>query len=140
MAIPQLRLTRGRIVFTSSGAATSGTTGWGFYGASKAALNHLNMTIAKEEQDIVTVAIRPGMVDTQMQEDLRSYHTETLGPKEAERFIEAHKQGKLLRPEQPGYVIAKLILGATRDLSGKFMTYVYKEESPGAHMAIDYGS
>ncbi|KAL1956667.1 hypothetical protein VTO42DRAFT_6917 [Malbranchea cinnamomea] len=122
-AIPQLRLTRGRIIFTSSGAATSATTGWGFYGASKAAINHLAMTLGKEEPEVVTIALRPGMVDTDMQVLLRERYTEILGPKDSERFITAHKEGKLLRPEKPGNVIARLVLSAPTELSGKFLTW-----------------
>ncbi|QSS59752.1 short-chain dehydrogenase [Histoplasma capsulatum] len=122
-AIPHLRKTRGKVVFTSSGAATSATTGWGLYGSSKAALNHLNMTMALEEPDITSISIRPGMVDTKMQEELRAQHIDVLGPVQGKRFLDAHREGKLLKPEQPGHVIAKLVLDAPRDLSGKFLTW-----------------
>jgi NAD(P)-dependent dehydrogenase (short-subunit alcohol dehydrogenase family) len=40
-ALPALRESRGRVVFVSSGAAISGTAGWGPYNASKAAMNSL---------------------------------------------------------------------------------------------------
>ncbi|KAK2873956.1 hypothetical protein FQN49_001959 [Arthroderma sp. PD_2] len=121
--IPHLRLARGRVVFTSSGAATGPVNGWGMYGSSKAAMNHLNMTLAHEEPEIISVAIRPGMVDTRMQHDLRSQYVTELGPKDSARFITAHEEGKLLKPEQPGTVIAKLILSAPEELSGKFLTW-----------------
>ncbi|KAF3480974.1 short-chain dehydrogenase [Arthroderma uncinatum] len=121
--IPHLRLARGRVVFTSSGAATGPVNGWGMYGSSKAAMNHLNMTLAHEEPEIISVAIRPGMVDTQMQRELRSQYIDTLGPKDGSRFVAAHEEGKLLKPEQPGTVIAKLILSAPQELSGKFLTW-----------------
>jgi NAD(P)-dependent dehydrogenase (short-subunit alcohol dehydrogenase family) len=39
----------------------------GAYGSSKAALNHLARTLAVEEPDVTTVAVRPGVVDTDMQ-------------------------------------------------------------------------
>ncbi|OAX80837.1 hypothetical protein ACJ72_04828 [Emergomyces africanus] len=123
-AIPHLRKSHGKIIFTSSGAATSATTGWGLYGSTKAALNHINMTVALEEPDITSISIRPGMVDTRMQEDLRENHMSVLGPVEGRRFLEAHKNGKLLKPEQPGHVIAKLVLDAPQELSGKFLTSV----------------
>ncbi|PGH17478.1 hypothetical protein AJ79_01078 [Helicocarpus griseus UAMH5409] len=122
-AIPQLRKSHGKIIFTSSGAATSATNGWGLYGSTKAALNHLNMTVAQEEPDITSVSIRPGMVDTQMQEELRANHMDVLGPVQGERFLNAYKEGKLLKPEQPGHVIAKLVLDAPHELSGKFLTW-----------------
>lgn len=121
--IPELRQSKGKVIFTSSGAATSATTGWGMYGASKAALNHFNMTIAREEPDITCVSIRPGMVDTEMQGELRAKHLEVLGPNDGARFVDAHKEGKLLPPEKPGRVIAKLAANAPPELSGKFLTW-----------------
>ncbi|KLJ10088.1 oxidoreductase [Blastomyces silverae] len=122
-AIPHLRKTHGKVIFTSSGAATSATTGWGLYGSTKAALNHLNMTLALEEPDITSISIRPGMVDTQMQEELREKHIDVLGPVQGRRFVDAHKDGKLLKPEQPGHVIARLALDAPEELSGKFLNW-----------------
>ncbi|GBF65390.1 oxidoreductase [Trichophyton mentagrophytes] len=121
--IPHLRLVRGRVVFTSSGAATGPVNGWGMYGSSKAALNHLNMTLAHEEPEIVSISIRPGMVDTDMQHHLRCQHLGILGPKDSAKFVKAHEDGKLLKPEQPGTIIAKLVMNATHDLSGKFITW-----------------
>ncbi|EEP77688.1 conserved hypothetical protein [Uncinocarpus reesii 1704] len=125
--LPHIRISRGTVIFTSSGAAASATIGWGLYGASKAAMNHLNMTLAKEEPEITSLAIRPGMVDTQMQEELRSDHIQVLGPEDGGRFIAAHKEGKLLPPEKPGRVIAKLACWAPRDLSGQFLTWNAEE-------------
>ncbi|ODH24408.1 hypothetical protein ACO22_05323 [Paracoccidioides brasiliensis] len=122
-AIPHLRKSLGKIIFTSSGAATSATTGWGLYGSTKAAMNHLNMTVALEEPDITSISIRPGMVDTEMQEELRAKHIDVLGPVQGKRFVDAYKEGKLLKPEQPGHVIAKLVLDAPHALSGKFLTW-----------------
>ena len=40
-SVPALRLSQGRVVFVSSGAAVGGLSGWGPYNASKAALNSL---------------------------------------------------------------------------------------------------
>lgn len=77
-AIPLLRESRGRIILTSSGAAVSAYATWGAYGSSKAALNHLASTLANEESDIVTVAIRPGIVDTEMQRDIREKHNTVM--------------------------------------------------------------
>ena len=83
-ALPSLRKSAhgGKIVFVSSGAAVKGLAGWGPYNASKAAMNslcryvvfhllvfflyrHLTLrTLAQEEPDVTSVAVRPGMVDT----------------------------------------------------------------------------
>lgn len=120
-ALPALRASKGCILLTSSGAAITGYSAWGGYGASKAALNHLALTLAVEEHDITSMAIRPGIVETQMQTDLREKHLGVLDKKDSERFVTAHKDGTLLKPEQPGHVIAKLALNPPHDLSGKFI-------------------
>ncbi|KAK2732963.1 hypothetical protein FQN57_002332 [Myotisia sp. PD_48] len=122
-AIPHLRLARGKVIFISSGSSVGPVTAWGMYGSSKAAMNHLNMTLAHEEPEITSISIRPGMVDTKMQEELRSQHVNALGPKDSVRFISAHAEGRLLDPELPGGVIAKLAANAPIELSGKFISW-----------------
>ena len=73
----------GRVIFVSSGAAVKGNPGFGPYNASKAGMNSLCRqviyfrrmeshgdntcrTLAEEEPGIVSVALRPGMVDTEV--------------------------------------------------------------------------
>ncbi|CUS07794.1 unnamed protein product [Tuber aestivum] len=121
-ALPALRKREGRVVFVSSGAAVTGYQGWGAYGASKAALNHFCVTLAAEEGGVIAVSVRPGVIDTQMQEDIREKHGEGMGASH-ERFLKLKEEGKLLRPEQPGNVIARLALEAEPGLSGKFLKY-----------------
>ncbi|KAL8867104.1 MAG: hypothetical protein Q9174_005875 [Haloplaca sp. 1 TL-2023] len=120
-AIPSLRESKGRVVFTSSGAATSAYSTWGSYGSSKAALYHLNLTLAAEEPTLTTVSIRPGVVDTQMQDNIRNIHQGKMDPKDAEKFVALHKNGGLVRPDQPGHVIAKLTLDAPKELHGQHL-------------------
>lgn len=120
-ALPFLRPSNGRIVFISSGAAVASYASWGAYGASKAALNHLAMTISVEEPQVTTISIRPGVVDTQMQQELRETYASHMQEKDAAKFLGFHKEGKLLRPEKPGNVIAKLVLHGPKALSGRFL-------------------
>ncbi len=108
-------------MLVSSGASVNAYEGWGAYGASKAAMNHLGMTLGAEEKEIVTVTIRPGVVDTQMQVDLRETFGELLAKKDQEKFRGLKRDGKLLRPEQPGTVIARVVLEGERGLSGRFI-------------------
>lgn len=115
-------------MFTSSGAATAAYSTWGAYGSSKAALNHLALTLGVEEPDVTTVSIRPGVVDTEMQRALREVHHTAMEKQDAERFSTLHKEGKILKPEQPGNVMARLVLDAPEGLSGKFLTYVHGVE------------
>jgi NAD(P)-dependent dehydrogenase (short-subunit alcohol dehydrogenase family) len=121
--LPYLRNTKGKIIFTSSGAATSAYTAWGAYGNTKAAMNHLASTLAVEELDIVSIAVRPGTVDTEMQREIREVHHEHMDEKDAAKFKSLPQDGKLLKPEQPGNVIARLVLDAPTSLSGKFIKY-----------------
>ncbi|KAG6893458.1 hypothetical protein C0992_009878, partial [Termitomyces sp. T32_za158] len=64
--LPALRKSElgGRVVFVSSGSAVKGSVGWGPYSAGKAAMNSLCRTLAEEEPTVISVALRPGMVDT----------------------------------------------------------------------------
>ncbi|PSN66981.1 NAD(P)-binding protein [Corynespora cassiicola Philippines] len=122
-AIPALRASKGRIILVSSGAAVSAYQGWGAYGATKAVLNHMALTLAAEEPDLTSVSIRPGVVDTEMQREIREVHREAMGEENAKRFKGFKEEGVLLRAEQPGHVIAKLAVGAGKELSGKFLNW-----------------
>lgn len=122
-ALPSLRKSKGRIVITSSGAATGSYQGWGAYGSGKAVLNHLALTLSVEEPEVTTVSIRPGVVDTEMQRAIREEHNKAMSANDQEKFHGLHKEGKLVRPEQPGGVIANLSLMADKGLSGKFLSW-----------------
>ncbi|CBQ69676.1 conserved hypothetical protein [Sporisorium reilianum SRZ2] len=114
-ALPELRKSeRATAVFVSSGAATGNTAGWAAYNASKAALNAIVRTLANEEHAIAAFAIRPGVVDTDMQTLLRSTGKHAMKPEELERFMALHRDGKLLRPEQPAFTIAALAAKGSR--------------------------
>lgn len=118
-------MSNGRVIFTSSGASTKAYSTWGAYGASKAAMNHLNLTLAAEEPNLTCLSIRPGVVDTQMQSDVRNVHSALMDEKDVAKFHTLHQQGQLVKPEQPGRVIARLAVGAPKQLGGQFLEYVY---------------
>ena len=122
-AIPSLRKSKGSIVLCSSGASKKNTASWGMYASSKAVLDHLAGTLGSEEPDITSLAIAPGTVDTDMQKEIREVHHKTLAPSDAERYITLHKEGKLLRPEQPGSLMARLALDPPKQLSGKYFRW-----------------
>jgi NAD(P)-dependent dehydrogenase (short-subunit alcohol dehydrogenase family) len=126
-ALQPLRESHGRIVFTSSGAATNAYPTWGAYGSAKAAMNHLAMTIANEEENITAIAVRPGTVDTDMQRDIREKHSSAMDASDAKKFADLKTSGSLLKPEQPGHVMAKLVLDAPKELSGKFLQWNAEE-------------
>ncbi|KAI7293488.1 hypothetical protein KC315_g19311 [Hortaea werneckii] len=122
-ALPELRKSKGCILYTSSGAAMNAYPTWGAYGSAKAAMNHLAMTVASEEPEITSISIRPGVVDTEMQRDIREKHNTAMFEKDAARFKELKETGGLLRPEQPGHVMAKLVLNPPKELNGKFLSW-----------------
>ena len=61
-----------------------------------------------------------GGVDTEMQREIREQHGSAMGKNAHSRFTGLHSEGKLLRAEQPGGVIANLAIKATTELSGKY--------------------
>lgn len=81
------------------------------------------MTLKSEEPDLTAVSIRPGVVDTAMQGDIREKFLQNMDEKDQLKFVSAKKDGKLLPPEKPGRVIAELAVKADRELSGMFLRY-----------------
>ncbi|KAK4052125.1 hypothetical protein OIV83_002419 [Microbotryomycetes sp. JL201] len=124
----------GRIIMVSSGAATGGVAGWGPYSASKAAMNSFVRTLGNEEPSIVSVAVRPGVVDTAMQEAIRSIGAQHMTEKDHSRFTGLHAEGKLVPPEEPGAVLAALAVRASKDLSGQFVSWDSAEMQQYSHM------
>jgi NAD(P)-dependent dehydrogenase (short-subunit alcohol dehydrogenase family) len=86
-------------------------------------LNHLAHTLSVEEPDVTAVSIRPGIVDTEMQRAIREEHNKTMSESDQEKFHGLHKEGRLVKPEQPGTVIANLAVAADKALSGKFLSW-----------------
>jgi NAD(P)-dependent dehydrogenase (short-subunit alcohol dehydrogenase family) len=64
--LPALRAARGRVLDISSDAAVEAYAGWGGYGASKAALDHLTAVLAVEHPDLRIYAVDPGDMATDM--------------------------------------------------------------------------
>ncbi len=123
LALPALRRAKGRVVNISSGAAAGHIPGWGAYSISKAALNTLTQVLAGEEPEITAVALRPGVVDTQMQVTIRQTGRGKMGQGNYEWLNGLHQQGKLLPVEIPGAVIACLALYSPHDWSGEVLQW-----------------
>lgn len=65
--LPLLKTSQGLIVNISSDAAVGGYPGWGGYGASKAALDLMSLTLANElKNSVAVVAVDPGDMRTTM--------------------------------------------------------------------------
>lgn len=58
-----------------------------------------------------------------MQREIRETHNKAMSEKDTARFVGLKNDGGLLKPEQPGHVIARLAVEAKKELSGKFMSW-----------------
>ena len=64
--LPLLVAGRGVLMSISSDAAVEHYAGWGVYGASKAALDHVTLTFATENPELTAYAVDPGDMRTEM--------------------------------------------------------------------------
>ncbi|MCY3993502.1 MAG: SDR family NAD(P)-dependent oxidoreductase [Caldilineaceae bacterium] len=116
----------GRILNVTSGAAENVSPGWSAYCAAKAGLNMLTRCLAVELQadgvtGVTVNALAPGMVDTEMQADIRSIDTDDSSL-DFSRFHEAHRQGALLTPESAARLIYWLVGPWSRERSGEIFS------------------
>jgi len=65
-ALPLVRRSRGVVVALSSDAAVEAYEGWGGYGSSKSALDHLHHVLAEEEPEVTVYRFDPGDMRTEM--------------------------------------------------------------------------
>lgn len=100
----------GRILNISSGAAHRAVRGWGAYCTSKAALYMLSRCLREElePQGIRVGSVRPGVVDTPMQEEIRGTSEEDFPS--VQRFRELKASGELESVEEVGRFLVWLLL------------------------------
>ncbi|ORX85346.1 NAD(P)-binding protein [Anaeromyces robustus] len=107
-ALPFLRNAKGRVLFVSSGVAVKGKQGWSAYSCSKASINMFAQVLADEEPDVFTLAIRPGVVNTSMQEYIREQMKNGFSKEDIELFENYNKEKKLKDPKEPASVLFNL--------------------------------
>jgi NAD(P)-dependent dehydrogenase (short-subunit alcohol dehydrogenase family) len=123
-SIGYLRKTNGSVIAVSSGASTSHYSGWYAYGCSKASVNHLIKALATEEDQISAISVAPGVVNTEMQQDIRDVFSKNMSPDVAKRFFDLHKNNELLPPLVPATVYANLALrGFSKELNGSYLRW-----------------
>jgi len=122
-SLPHLRQTTGRVINVSSGAAEKVFRGWGVYSVAKAGLNMLTRVLAEEEPTITTIAVKPGVVNTEMQAAVRSSGKAGMPEESHAFFVNLFERGKLLPPEVPGRVIAYLALNAPHQWTGECLLW-----------------
>lgn len=123
LSLPYLRPARGRVINISSGSSLTPVRGWGAYSTSKAALNHFTAALAAEEPEVTAIALRPGIVDTQMQVEIRQLGKTGMPEEEHNRLVRMYEEGRLLPPEKPGRAAACLALYAPSEWSGEFIAW-----------------
>ncbi|KAK9450263.1 uncharacterized protein V1518DRAFT_413396, partial [Limtongia smithiae] len=128
VAVKYLKESKGSVVFISSGATHHYFYGWGAYGSSKAATDHLAATLAAEEPDIKTFSLDPGVMDTAMQIAIRDKHGAEMTPTEHDRFLKLKSENTLSPPELPGGVVVNMIVkGWSAELNGKALRFDSEE-------------
>lgn len=88
---------KARVLHVSSGAAHGSYVGWGPYCVTKAGLHMMYQCLSLElsQQDVLVGSVRPGVVDTPMQDAIRAFD----GPSDhfpmKSKFHTLHESGKL---------------------------------------------
>ncbi len=90
------------IINVSSGAGKNPIDGWSVYCATKAGLDMFTRTLAEElkiaaKKHIFAFAVAPGVVDTEMQEQIRNSSTNDFS--RIQTFIDYKKSGNLAQPD-----------------------------------------
>jgi benzil reductase ((S)-benzoin forming) len=111
------------IINVSSGAGKNPVDGWSVYCASKAAIDMFTKTLAQElkidgKKHIHAFAVAPGVVDTAMQDQIRTASKEDFS--RIDDFTGFKEQGQLA---DPGLVAAKYL--AILELPEKFTEIVF---------------
>ncbi|MEO8287305.1 MAG: SDR family NAD(P)-dependent oxidoreductase [Chloroflexota bacterium] len=113
----------GRIVNISSGSAAAAVPGMTPYSVAKAAVEQFTRQLAAEAgpSGVVVVALRPGVVDTQMQEELRNRPPEAITPELRAAFSAYKLRGMLVPPERPARIIAYLCSDRPGYINGRVL-------------------
>ncbi len=122
-AIPHLLKQKGRIINVSSGAANIPVSAASAYCASKAALVQFSRVLAAEEPSLTVLALRPGVVDTEMHALIRREGPKAMSPEQMAYYQRLTTEGRLEPPAVPARSIAWLCLHAPLDWSGQFLNY-----------------
>ncbi|MEZ4730166.1 MAG: SDR family oxidoreductase [Caldilineaceae bacterium] len=114
----------GRIVNVSSGLGRTPVAGLSAYGAAKAGLDQLTRVLALELKGtkITVNSLHPGVVDTDMQADLRSVDTSD-SRLDLQMFHGFQERGQLLPPLVAARLVYWLVGPWSRDRSGEVFSF-----------------
>ncbi len=88
-----------QVIAISSGASVNGSLGWNGYSLSKAALNMLIKLYAAEMKETHLCALAPGLVKTEMLEDILQGDHDTSRYTSVQTLRESDEAGMVLSPE-----------------------------------------
>jgi benzil reductase ((S)-benzoin forming) len=112
------------VVNISSGASLKSIEGWGLYCISKSGINMLTSVIANDTKDwdnpVQSVAINPGPLDTNMQNDIRQSNVEHSPLNN--KFIKMYNDGELSSPDMVARKIID-ILNSTSFPNGEYIDF-----------------
>ena len=113
-----------RVINVSSGAAQTALAGESVYCVAKAGMEMLTKALAVEQQapGFRAIAVRPGVIDTDMQVFARSQSKDVLPS--VELFQGFHRDGRLVAPD---VVAAKIVGRLVEDDVEHGRTYSYQE-------------
>ncbi len=113
--------TKKRMIFISSGAAVTALPGSNIYSIAKAGLEMIAKAIASESEhtknDICSVAYRPGIIDTQMQTEMRSYPASVVPI--VQLYKDFHAQKLLRSPADAASLLYDHIIASANLTSGQ---------------------
>ncbi|GEL77468.1 (S)-benzoin forming benzil reductase [Tenuibacillus multivorans] len=116
-------ITANRLFVTniSSGAGERGIYGWNAYCSTKSAVNMFTETAAIEAEELnsndLYIAFSPGIMDTDMQKEIRSTDEESF--KNVEQFKQYKEEGQLRSPKEVADILMKLITQPEQIDNGK---------------------
>ncbi len=99
------------IINISSGAANRPSVGWATYCSSKSGLDMFTKAVSIEQENVanpaVVISFSPGIMDTDMQADIRQSDKDDFA--ELEKFVEFEQQGLLRSTETVAKILLNLV-------------------------------
>lgn len=91
--------------------------------SAKQAMNMTMALLAKEEPTITYLAVHPGMVETEAFARMLKDGKEHMQTAQHSLLMNVAQSKKLLDPKEPGEALAKLVISAPREQSGRFVNW-----------------
>ncbi|KAN0093458.1 NAD(P)-binding protein [Hyaloscypha variabilis] len=124
LSLPYLRSSNGSIIMTSSGVSLRPAHAWIAYASAKRAMNCLCAGLKLEEPEVSTVCVTPGIVNTNMQKEVRDEHENRMPTEQYNWLKQLHDSGGLVQPEQSASTFARLVLyGIPEECKGEVVPW-----------------